>query len=690
MNTDFTVPIYVNTNGKDLGVIDIGISFPTEISFISFTRGQDWLQGDLIYNSQSPGMFEFGGLVGNFENPGRLHLGDLVLNPSAAGLFSFNLAINVLSEKSTTTQAIGSLVGSNSFSTQQEIRVRSSRRSVENTFYPAVRRTRTAVSNHLGDINEDGIFDLNDALFLFLSLPELSVTGNQLLLADLDLNEEINSNDVNYLIQVNFGLLPFLTDFVLLPVDSPFSNCVLTVSLSAYNRDGIAVESDLSFYVLLITNDPGFHSEYANTNLEYGTKVTQSSQPMNGVWVELETSPNSTHNYVLRTELSNLVSTDIGLAIQVDYHLGNSIFLTGIQTDGSFIYPAFTDSINSVSSVSQTIDYTPLRVFDNTIEMDVCFNPNPPIFDNLVYPLNNNLPEDLPYGTVIEVVRATDQDTNINGDILYAIDSVVYAGIPPSVDPIAVSPLNGSVYIVSQLDRDLYTRIDVFITAIDQGPHLSSRKTATTNVQVISIIDVNDNPPIFTGDLVFNINENTPSSTTVGTISTSDADYTSPNKDVTVIVKDTSGPFFVSAGGKITIGQSIDRDNGNPTQYTFSVIARDGGNPTLSSEANITIYINDVNDLAPEFLPPFIIDLSENASTGSVVASIRARDNDTDSEHNQFTYSLIGVKALDDDKNPVNPEILSQNIFSIDETTGDVTLDQVSFSMLYTYIVTGI
>ena len=158
---------------------------------------------------------------------------------------------------------------------------------------------------------------------------------------------------------------------------------------------------------------------------------------------------------------------------------------------------------------------------------------------------------------------------------------------------------------------------------------------------------------------------------------------------MTVLVKDTSAPFFVSSSGTITIGQSIDGDNGNPTEYTFSVIARDAGNPSLSSETNITIFINDVNDLAPEFLPPFIINLSEDTPAGSVVVSIRARDNDTNASYNQFTYSLIGVKALDDDKNLVNVELVNDDIFSINETTGDVTLELVSNSMLCWYIVTG-
>ena len=669
--------------------MDIEISFPSGLHFVSFTRGQDWLQGNLVYHFDTT--FQFGGLVGKFNNPGRVHLGDLVLEPVTIGKFQFEVTIKVLSEKSTTIQEIGSLIGSQSASTQGEIVVYSSRRSVENTFYPVERRAKRNALHPFGDINSDGTFDLNDALFLLLNLPDLSLTEDQLLLADLDLNGDINSNDVSYLVNVNFGLLPFLTDFVLRPVDDPNSHCVLTISVSAYDRFGYPItNSDVLFYVLLITDDTEFHSEYANTNLEYGIKVTtQSLQPSNGEWVELETNANLTNNFVLQTQLSNLVSTDIGLALQVDYSSGGTIFLTGIRTDNSIIYPAFSDLINSASSVSQTIDFTPLRVFDNTIVMDVCFNPNPPIFDFLVYPINNNLPEDLPTGTVIEVVRATDLDTNVNGDILYQIDSVVYTGISPSVSPIAVDPINGSVYIVSQLDGDLYTRIDVFITATDQGPHISSRRTATANVQVINIIDVNDNAPVFTGDLTFSINENTPPSSVVGTISYSDSDALPPNNQVTVLVKDTSAPFFVSSSGTITIGQSIDGDNGNPTEYTFSVIARDAGNPSLSSETNITIFINDVNDLAPEFLPPFIINLSEDTPAGSVVVSIRARDNDTNASYNQFTYSLIGVKALDDDKNLVNVELVNDDIFSINETTGDVTLELVSNSMLCWYIVTG-
>ena len=180
--------------------MDIEISFPSGLHFVSFTRGQDWLQGNLVYHFDTT--FQFGGLVGKFNNPGRVHLGDLVLEPVTIGKFQFEVTIKVLSEKSTTIQEIGSLIGSQSASTQGEIVVYSSRRSVENTFYPVERRAKRNALHPFGDINSDGTFDLNDALFLLLNLPDLSLTEDQLLLADLDLNGDINSNDVSY--DINF------------------------------------------------------------------------------------------------------------------------------------------------------------------------------------------------------------------------------------------------------------------------------------------------------------------------------------------------------------------------------------------------------------------------------------------------------------------------------------------------------
>ena len=658
------------------------------------------MQGPLVNNPEAPGSsFSFGGLIESLDNPGRLHLGDLTLRANTIGTHELTVNINLLSTRSLTATNIGSKVGLTSSSTPHAIVVKSARRSVEDIFFPI--ETRSKRSNHLilGDINEDSVFDLNDAQFLQLSLIDLLVnpaalTEAQLALSDLDLNGDINTNDVTYLIKVNFGLLPFLSDFLLRPIDDPFSDCVLRVSLSATDRDGFPVTAKLAIYALFLSTDTNFHTEYEIMTLAYGEKVTtQLGNPSDGKWVLLATNPNVTGGYILETNLNNITSTDIGLAFHIDYKpdtISSTIFLSGIQSANSQLYPFISDNIIppspfSTTTIDQSIEFTPLRIFDNTIKEYECFNYFEPVFGFGIYEVSQTLPEDHPIYSVIITVSATDEDTNINGVIEYSIHQITYnyiSGVVAEVDPVAVGISNGTLYVTSELDRDVYSRLDVYIHAIDQGPHISSRRTATTVVQIKYLADVNDNAPVISGGLVFEIPENSGFSTVVGTLTGTDIDADSPNNVVFFSVKGSSDPFTVSTSGVISVNKLIDGDNGNPTQYTYTIVASDSAlTNRRTSETNITINIIDVNDIAPEFLPPFYIDVPESSLAGTVIGTIQARDNDTNFINAQFLFSISSVKPLDADKNVVNQQLLSNGIFSINITNGTLTLEQVRYNI---------
>ena len=703
MSTVFTIPIYVNTEGSILGAVDVSIDFPSgSFNFVSFVRGSDWLQGPLAFNSESPATsdsFSFGGLIENFNNPGRLHLGDLTLEANVIGTHAVTTTINLLSERSTNIVEIGAKVGLDSSSTPHAIVVTSSRRSVENPFFPIHSRSKRNIHiATLGDINGDALFDLNDAQFLQLSLIDLFVNPSALTeiqreLADLDLNGDINANDVTYLLKVNFGLLPFISDFLLRPVDDPFSDCVLRVSVYATDRDGADVTLGLNIYALFLSNDPNFHTEYDLMTLALGVKVTtQLGTPTNGKWVLLGANPNVTGGYILETNLNNISSTDIGLTFHIDYTpdtISNTIFLSGIQNANSQLYDAISDTIISPSSdIEQSIDFTPLRIFDNTIKEYVCFNYFEPVFDLLVYPITQTLPEDHPINSVIVTVHATDVDTNINGVIEYSINLIIYDKVVPGsvigIMPVEVGVSNGTLYVTSQLDRDMYSSFTVVIFATDQGPHLSSRRSATTSVQVLSLADINDNSPEIIGGLVFSTPENTALATQIGAISAIDRDASSPNNVVFFSVIGSSSPFSISSEGTVTVTNAIDSDNGNPTLYNFTIVASDSAlSNRRTVEAFLIINIDDVNDIAPEFLPPFYIDVPESTSAGSVIGRIQARDNDTDTINARFKFSINSVKPLDANKDVINSQLLSNGIFSINDINGNLTLEQVCWNVYY-------
>ena len=101
-----------------------------------------------------------------------------------------------------------------------------------------------------GDANADCTFDLLDVYYTQRTVPELQLPGegevgllpDQLVAMDADVNGMINQADARLLADSRIGLFPLVTDLVVRPIDAPGSNCVLTISITLKNYQGMDVE----------------------------------------------------------------------------------------------------------------------------------------------------------------------------------------------------------------------------------------------------------------------------------------------------------------------------------------------------------------------------------------------------------------------------------------------------------------
>ncbi|MDV2998799.1 MAG: hypothetical protein N5P05_000405 [Chroococcopsis gigantea SAG 12.99] len=157
----------------------------------------------------------------------------------------------------------------------------------------------------------------------------------------------------------------------------------------------------------------------------------------------------------------------------------------------------------------------------------------------------------------------------------------------------------------------------------------------TVNVQ-----GANDAP----GDLTLtpgSINENVPTSATVGVLSTIDADNTS---GFTYSLVDGEGS---ADNASFTLNGNILRINLSPdfetkSVYNIRVKTTDAGG--LSLEKTLSVFINDVNETPTNItLSPDRVD--ENVSIGTVVGNFTTSDPDAG---DTFTYTLIGGTGSDD------------------------------------------
>lgn len=658
------------------------------LTLVSFERGTDFMFGEFLNNVDTG---QFGGLMNFYTNPLRLHFANITFTTqSVSGLAQIGIKIVTLSERnsSPTVTSVGNLVSHYSIAANVSFNITSSSfAGVAPTFAIPVPVSPTTY----GDLNGDTFFDLNDAQYLLLNRNSI-LSETQLLQADADLNGIVVFTDGIYLAQVKFGLRLFLTELEIRPADDPYSNCVLTITVIAKNAVGENVTSGFFLNGLFLSKDPNFFTEYDKTDLVNGSSkvVSTNSLPNDGRWFQFGTQ---NYKFIAQTGLNNIESTDIGLSLFAVYPaLSGSIdqrteFFTDL-IQGSSVYDSFTDTVQYTSSLSATVQttvsFSPVRIFDNTIPQTTCFNPNPPIFDQDLYPVTRPLSEDEPNNTIVEIVVATDLDlqspnpSNINGIIKYSILSI--NTLTPAQYPVALDEDTGSLYIINSLDRESYARLDIVVLAIDQGPHLSSRKTATTTVQILNIADINDNSPTVDPYFQFNLTENVVTGTLVGQIIAFDADTQFLHQKLKYeFISGDYSKFSINIDtGAIITTDPIDADNGNPRGYNFLVRVNDQGTPQLSAFTNVTVLIIDLNDIPPAFIEPYFFSISEDASSGAVIGYVSAVDNDTSPIYSGFTYILSRVYPLDANGNRNSAIGDPSTLASINSTTGEVTLEGVS------------
>ncbi|XP_056148364.1 protocadherin gamma-C5-like [Lampris incognitus] len=269
-------------------------------------------------------------------------------------------------------------------------------------------------------------------------------------------------------------------------------------------------------------------------------------------------------------------------------------------------------------------------VNDNAPEIVLTSQPNP-------------VREDAPTGTVVALISARDRDSGENGKVKLQL---------PKSSPFSLKPSFSNNYALvtsGGLDRESFSEYNIELTATDAGsPPLSSQKTIP-----VTIIDVNDNPPVFSQPS-YNvyIKENTLPGSILYSVSASDLDFGDNAKISYSIldskVQDVSVSSYVyinSDNGSIYSMHSFDYEK--LKVFQIQVQAKDQGSPSLSSNATVHVFILDQNDNAPSVIypsPAILGSLSHqrmprSAKAGHLVTKVTAVD--ADSGHNAWiSYKL--------------------------------------------------
>ncbi|XP_054647588.1 protocadherin alpha-6-like isoform X20 [Dunckerocampus dactyliophorus] len=261
-------------------------------------------------------------------------------------------------------------------------------------------------------------------------------------------------------------------------------------------------------------------------------------------------------------------------------------------------------------------------------------NDNAPVFYKDVYSVM--LSETAPIGTTVIQVNATDLDEGPNGDVVYSFSKSMNQNV---MQLFGIKETTGEVVVKGPLDYEENDMFEIEIQASDKGAvPLTSEKSV-----VIKIVDVNDNAPeIEVTSFSSSIPEDSRPGTTVALISVNDLDSGLNGKVICSIGEDV--PFALSPSLQDKMYSLVTKsplDREKRSKYDISVVAKDAGQPALSSEKTISVFISDVNDNSPEFSSsPYTFYVTEGNDAGASVFSVKAFDLDDD-ENAAISYHIL-------------------------------------------------
>uniref|UniRef100_A0A8C6JXA2 Uncharacterized protein n=1 Tax=Melopsittacus undulatus TaxID=13146 RepID=A0A8C6JXA2_MELUD len=205
--------------------------------------------------------------------------------------------------------------------------------------------------------------------------------------------------------------------------------------------------------------------------------------------------------------------------------------------------------------------------------------------------------ENMPVGTTVTTVRATDKDSGLNGNIIYSIQSDSDLMRQFAVDQY------GHLVVANTLDREVIQKYSLIVQASDQG---TPARTGSVTV-LINLLDVNDNGPRFEAPYMPVVWENILKPEIVS------MNHTSKLLHVFDPDSEENGPPFMFSlppdyqssldfsltdnrnnTATVTALRSFDREK--EKVFHLPVVITDSGIPAMSSTNTLTITIGDEND----------------------------------------------------------------------------------------------
>ncbi|XP_051891479.1 protocadherin Fat 1a isoform X7 [Pristis pectinata] len=266
-------------------------------------------------------------------------------------------------------------------------------------------------------------------------------------------------------------------------------------------------------------------------------------------------------------------------------------------------------------------------------------NDNKPVFDS--NPYEAFVVENLPEGTTVIQVKASDLDSGVNGQVTYSLAQS--QDLDHVLDLFTINGETGWITTLKELDHEKQTKYSIIVVASDHGEQV--QLSASTIVD-ITVTDVNDNPPRFTAEVYKGtVSEDDPPGGVIAILSTTDADTEEVNRQVTCYITggDPLGQFaieHIQNEWKVYVRKPLDREKKD--HYLLNITATDG---TLVAKAVVEVKVLDANDNSPICEKTLYTEtIAEDVPSAKLILVVLAEDADIRS-NGEITYTLHGTGA---------------------------------------------
>ena len=332
--------------------------------------------------------------------------------------------------------------------------------------------------------------------------------------------------------------------------------------------------------------------------------------------------------------------------------------------EGKFYVEEFTGAVQLLQylSYATTTSYTLVilavnknqpNTMSDTFTLNIAVtqvNKHDPVFTEDTYTWT--VSESAAVGTQVGTLSADDSDQGDFGLVSYALEST---------STFVVDSSTGAVTLNSALEYSVAKSYNLYVTATDNAGNASRTATAAL---VISVTDVNNHAPDFSGSpYTVTVPETTATGTDFFVLKATDLDSGAFGTVTYSIAQgNDEGRFSIDPStGALSLASGLDYEI--TPKHVLTIHASDGGSPSLTGTATVTIDSLDENDNAPSFGSSRLdLRIGSDLTAMSIVTALAATDLDSAGTDGEFNYVIQSGNDA--------------GLFSIDTVTGEIKTTQ--------------